>query len=259
MHSRTFCGKRGTVRRLLTMLAVLALGACDHPRLAVQNDGQVDGQVDAEPPTAETCEPITDPALCRAAGCTPASAYRSIMEEGKCVAATLRPVCIAVGETSNNLISTHCRELEDGGFEFVWFGEAVPVDGWEYCDNWEELCGVSSDVCEAQTDRATCEARYCHWAEAARVGVIVDGLCVGWETQTVGMCLTPRPFLTFNDGVSTFATGDLEERAFSMGSSGGARRVLGLMVNAAASFGSDDSGVWRRCRAYDEEPTCGCP
>ncbi|MBU1410683.1 hypothetical protein KKD52_09265 [Myxococcota bacterium] len=64
------------------------------------------------------------------------------MEEGKCVAATLRPVCIAVGETSNNLISTHCRELEDGGFEFVWFGEAVPVDGWAYCGYWEELCGV---------------------------------------------------------------------------------------------------------------------
>jgi hypothetical protein len=250
-------------RFFLILLAVLALGSCDHPGLAVQNDGQVDGQadgqVDAGAPTAQTCEPITDPALCRAAGCTQASAYRSIMEEGKCVAATLRPVCIAVGETSNNAISTHCREPEDGGVEFVWFGEAVPVDGWEYCDYWEYLCGVSSNVCEAQTDCATCEDRYCHWAEAARIGVIEDGLCVGWESQPVGMCLKPRPFLTFLDGVSTFLTGDLEETAFSMETASGARRVLGIRVNATADFASDATGSWRRCRPYDQEPTCGCP
>ena len=245
------------------MLSILALGACGHPRLAEPADAQVDAQVDAHddagPPTGADCEPITDRVLCEARGCTPASAYRAILEMDQCVAATVRPVCLAVGDTSNNAISTHCRELDDGGFEFVWFGEAVPVDGWEGCGHWEDLCGVSSVVCEAQTDRAACEASHCHWADAVRTGVIEDGLCVGWEAQTIGRCLTPRPFLTLLDGVNTFLTGELEETAFSVETDGGARHVLGLRVNAAAAFGSDTTGTWRRCRTYDQEPTCGCP
>ena len=230
-------------------LLVLAAVACDDD----------EGIKLAEPPTAAECEALVDPTACEARGCTYAMAHRAILEDAQCAAVTLHPVCIAAREALNNAIGAFCRDSEDGGFEFVWFGSVRPVDGWEYCGVPHELCGVSNEVCEAQTDRDACEAAYCHWAEPVKLGVLdEDGQCTGWEPQTAGMCLTPEPFLSFLDGVSSFETGGVQDRTYSVDTGSGSRRVLGFAVGSSADFSSSD-GSWRQCLPYAEYPNCGCP
>jgi len=233
------------------LTGLVALAGC-------QGGGKPHVEEDAGPPGAEDCEPIEERTACEARGCAYLMAARSILSDGVCVAVTQVPVCVAAGDSMNNAINTVCRYLEDGVFEFLWFGSARGVDGWENCGNHWELCGVPAELCEAQTDRAACEANYCYWAPEVRVGRLEDDQCVGWEAATVPMCLKPSPYLHFIDGVNGFDSGEPVERVYSVLPSEGPRRVLGLTVGPAADFASE-SASWQVCAPYAVSPACGCP
>ncbi len=95
-----------------------------------------------------------------------------------------------------------------------------------------------------------------------RVGTIdAEGLCTGWEAQTVGMCLTPEPYMTYFEGANDFDSYTQGERFFSVVPAEGTRRVLGFAVSPSARFSSGSAALpdqWRECSSAGDTP-CGCP
>ena len=213
--------------------------------------------------TAADCEPLTTQASCEKKGCTFVHINRAIMDGRLCVAAERRPGCLAAGESVNNVMGAVCRDLPGGGFEFVMFGAARPADGWENCGgDIFNMCDVPVTTCEGKTDRVSCEASYCYWAEPVRVGTIdAESMCVGWEAQTVGMCLTPEPYMTYFEGANDFDFYTQGERFFSIEPVEGARRVLAFTVSRSARFASGSAAApdfWRECSSAGDAP-CNCP
>lgn len=216
-----------------------------------------------EPLKAADCEGLSTKSACEKKGCTFAYIDRAIMDGPVCVASERRPGCLAAGESVNNMVGAVCRDLPGGGFEFVIFSSARAADGWSSCEgDIFNLCDGPVTACGGLTDQAACEAAHCFWAEPVRVAVIDDeGACTGWEQPTTALCLTPEPYLTYIDGVSTFVRPDAAERFFEVTPVEGPRRVYAFPVNAIANFSSGPPAVpdfWRDCNSATSAP-CSCP
>jgi len=213
--------------------------------------------------TAADCEGTATESGCMRKGCTFVTIHRAIMDGAQCIATEQRPGCLAAGESVNNVTGALCRDLPGGGFEFVNFSSARPADGWQDCGgDPSDLCEIFISTCRDLQDRAACEAEYCYWADPVRVGVVDDqGSCTGWEAQTVGMCLTPEPYLTYLDGVSGFDRG-ATERVFAVTPVEGPRRIYSFSVSAFGDFTSGPPAVpdsWRACDVFPQDPGCDCP
>jgi hypothetical protein len=154
-----------------------------------------------------------------------------------------------------------CRTGADG-LEMITIGYAyVHVDGWETCpSSVDPDCRQYVPICDAQADQDSCEANYCYWAPTMHVAIMDEGVCTGWQPETVSRCLTPQPYITYYGGSSNFEVDPGLATFLVPPSTGQDLAFHAFETGAAAEFKSGTAGagqIWARCSPEDE--VCSCP
>ncbi len=216
---------------------------------------------ESEKLTAAECESITEEAACFARGCSFHQAWFHLFRNLECAAMEIRPICLATSDPIGNITQDLCRSGPDG-LEMMTIGYAYgTVDGWERCpSSVDPDCRQYVPVCDAQADRASCEANYCYWVPAMHVATLEDGICTGWQPETVSRCLTPQSYIIYYGDASNFDVDPGTATFLVPPSTGQEKAFHALETGAAAEFKSGTAGTgqnWVRCTP--EEEACSCP
>jgi hypothetical protein len=94
-----------------------------------------------------------------------------------------------------------------------------------------------------------------------RVGIVEGDACTGWEPETVSMCLTPYPYLQFEDGTNPYDHNAGVQRRFVTLSTG--PRVYEFSISPYARFQSKEDGepiYWDLCymESSSRPAICNC-